>query len=90
MRLDYQILLKSHLLKLLAGSAPGGRAMLADCMPNRDFLVDWSGPRDKAFKTGTLPAKSGRMVCLPKKHYRLRTATCTISESESGSATWVV
>ena len=26
--------------------------MLADWMPNRDFLVDWPGRRDKAFKPG--------------------------------------
>ena len=32
--------------------------------PNRDILVDWPGRRDKSLKTGTVPAKTGRMVCL--------------------------
>ena len=31
---------------------------------NRDLLVDWPGRRYKAFKTGTVPDKTGRMVCL--------------------------
>ena len=36
-------------------------ATLADCMKNRDFR---SADRDKAWKTGTVPAKTGRMVGL--------------------------
>jgi len=38
--------------------------ILAGWMPNRDILVDWPGRRDKTLKTGTVPAKTGRMVCL--------------------------
>ena len=38
--------------------------ILADWMPNWDILVDWPGRRDKALKTVTVPAKTGRMVCL--------------------------
>jgi len=33
-------------------------------MPNREILVDCPGRRDKALKTRTVPAKTGRMVCL--------------------------
>jgi len=33
-------------------------------MPNRDILADWPGRRDKTLKTATVPAKTGRMVCL--------------------------
>jgi len=33
-------------------------------MPNRDILVDWPGRWNKAFETGTVPAKMGRMVSL--------------------------
>ena len=42
--------------------------ILADWMPSRDILVEWLGRRDKAFKTGTVPAKTGRMACLPIGH----------------------
>jgi len=38
--------------------------ILADWMPNRNILVDWPGRWDKALKTGTVPAKLGRMVSL--------------------------
>jgi len=31
--------------------------MLPDCMPNRDFLVDQLGRRDKAFKPGLYQLK---------------------------------
>ena len=38
--------------------------ILADWMPNRDILVDWPGHRDKALNTWSVPAKTGRIVCL--------------------------
>jgi len=41
-------------------------------MPNRGILVDWPGRRDKALKTGTVPAKMGRMVCLYIKQKQFR------------------
>jgi len=40
---------------------------LADSMQNRDFLVDWPGCRD-SLQTGSVPAKTGRMVCLCWAH----------------------
>jgi len=42
--------------------------ILIDWMPNRDILVGWPGRRDKALKTGTVPAKTGRMVSLLLSH----------------------
>jgi len=44
--------------------------MLADWMPNRDFLVDWQGRRDKAVEIGTVTAETGRMICLTIGHLK--------------------
>ena len=48
----------------LSLATPLCETILADWLPNRDIFVDWPGRRDKALKTGTVPAKTGRMVCL--------------------------
>jgi len=40
-RFSIPLLLSEHMLFILA-----------DSMPNQDFLVDWPGRRDKAFKLG--------------------------------------
>jgi len=45
--------------------------ILAEWMPNRDILVDWPGRRNKALKTGTAPAKTGRMVSLQLTPHRV-------------------
>jgi len=55
--------------------------ILAEWMPNRDILVDWPGRRDKALKTGTVPAKTERMVCL--SIYLLAFYLCFVSKTRS-------